>query len=115
MSAAGRPDGPRLFAHCRAGFEPEAAADLRRTADAANATIDVDTAAGRAFVVAVPTPNDAQRWPRALESSPPIFVRSLFFGTGPHALFAATTVTGFAGHTRYALRDAAPDWAELAS
>jgi 23S rRNA (cytidine2498-2'-O)-methyltransferase len=87
LSAAGRPDGPRLFAHCRAGFEPEAAADLRRTADAANATIDVDTAAGRAFVVAVPTPNDAQRWPRALESSPPIFVRSLFFGTGPHALF----------------------------
>ena len=31
------------------------------------------------------------------------------------ALFAATTVTGFAGHTRYALRDVAPDWAELAS
>ena len=31
------------------------------------------------------------------------------------ALFAATTVTGFAGHTRYALLDVAPDWAELAS
>ncbi len=31
------------------------------------------------------------------------------------ALFAATTVTGFAGHTRYALREVAPDWAELAS
>jgi len=29
------------------------------------------------------------------------------------ALFAAETVTGFAGHTRYALTDLAPDWAEL--
>jgi D-aminopeptidase len=29
------------------------------------------------------------------------------------ALFAAETVTGFAGHTRYALTDLAPDWADL--
>jgi D-aminopeptidase len=29
------------------------------------------------------------------------------------ALFAAKTVTGFAGHTRYALTDLAPDWADL--
>jgi len=29
------------------------------------------------------------------------------------ALFAATTVTGFKGHTRYALVDVAPDWSEL--
>jgi D-aminopeptidase len=29
------------------------------------------------------------------------------------ALFAAETVTGFSGRSRYALRDAAPDWAEL--
>jgi D-aminopeptidase len=29
------------------------------------------------------------------------------------ALFTATTVTGFRGHTRYALVDVAPDWAEL--
>jgi D-aminopeptidase len=29
------------------------------------------------------------------------------------ALFAATTVTGFQGHTRYALLDVAPDWAEI--
>ena len=28
------------------------------------------------------------------------------------ALFAATTVTGFAGHTRYALTEVAPDWAD---
>ncbi len=29
------------------------------------------------------------------------------------ALFAATTVTGFAGRTRYALADVAPDWAAM--
>jgi D-aminopeptidase len=29
------------------------------------------------------------------------------------ALLAAETVTGFAGHTRYALADLAPDWREL--
>lgn len=29
------------------------------------------------------------------------------------ALFAAQTVTGYAGHTRYALADLAPDWQEL--
>jgi D-aminopeptidase len=29
------------------------------------------------------------------------------------ALFTATTVTGFKGHTRYALLDVAPDWSEL--
>ena len=29
------------------------------------------------------------------------------------ALLTAVTVTGFAGHTRYALTDLAPDWAEL--
>jgi len=31
------------------------------------------------------------------------------------ALFAATTVTGYAGHIRYALTEIAPDWAEIAS
>jgi len=29
------------------------------------------------------------------------------------ALFAAETVTGFAGHTRYALTALAPDWTAL--
>jgi D-aminopeptidase len=30
------------------------------------------------------------------------------------ALFTATTVTGFRGHRRYALREIAPDWPALA-
>lgn len=77
---------PRLVAHCRAGFEPEAAADLGRVAAAAATTVEVDAAPGRGFVVATPRAFDAQRWPRALADAPPVFVRALFFGTGPHAL-----------------------------
>jgi 23S rRNA (cytidine2498-2'-O)-methyltransferase len=83
-----------LVAHCRAGFEPEAAADLARVAGGAKATLQVDAPAGRGFVVVTPTPFDAQRWPGALASTPPIFVRSLFFGTGPHTLFDPAATRG---------------------
>jgi 23S rRNA (cytidine2498-2'-O)-methyltransferase len=77
---------PRVVAHCRAGFEPEATADLRRVAVVAETTVDVDAPTGRGFVVATPQAFDAQRWPRALSDVPPVFVRALFFGTGPHPL-----------------------------
>jgi len=85
---------PRIVAHCRAGFETEAAADLARAAAAAGTSVDVDAPAGRGFVVATPRVFDAQRWPRALREAPPIFVRSLFFATGPHALFDARPAKG---------------------
>jgi len=85
---------PRLIAHCRAGFEPEAAADLRRVAAAAEAAVAVDAPTGRGFVVATPEPFDAQRWPRALAAAPPVFVRALFFGTGPHALLEGAPTKG---------------------
>ena len=78
---------PRIVAHCRAGFEAEAAADLQRVAAVAGATVDVDAPARRGFVVVTPKPFDAERWTRALAHSPPIFVRALFFGHGPHSLF----------------------------
>ena len=77
----------RIVAHCRAGFEPEVAADLRRVADHAEAEVEFDAPVGRGFVVATPQPFDAQRWPRALREAPPVFVRALFFGSGPHTLF----------------------------
>ena len=80
-------------AHCRAGFEPEAAADLVAVAAAAGTTVAVAAPPGRGFVVATPRAFDAQRWPRALQAAPPVFVRSLFFGSGPHALFAADGTT----------------------
>jgi 23S rRNA (cytidine2498-2'-O)-methyltransferase len=78
---------PRIVAHCRAGFEPEAAADLQRVAAVAETEVEIDAPAGRGFVVATPRAFDSQRWPRALLQSPPVFVRALFFGTGPHTLF----------------------------
>ncbi|MBL0292547.1 MAG: 23S rRNA (cytidine(2498)-2'-O)-methyltransferase RlmM [Betaproteobacteria bacterium] len=82
-----------VVAHCRAGFEPEAAADLAAVAAAAGTTVEVDAPPGRGYVVATPRTFDAQRWPRALDAAPPVFVRSLFFGTGPHALFADDAAT----------------------
>jgi 23S rRNA (cytidine2498-2'-O)-methyltransferase len=84
------PSSPHLLvAHCRAGFEPEAATDLGRLAEAAGDRIEVDAPAGRGFVVGRLARFDPQPWPRAFERAPPIFVRSLFFGTGPHPLLDA--------------------------
>jgi 23S rRNA (cytidine2498-2'-O)-methyltransferase len=85
---------PRVLAHCRGGFEPEAASDLRRVAAAAETDAEIDAAVGRGYVVAMPRAFDSQRWPRALERTPPVFVRSLFFGTGPHALADASRPKG---------------------
>ena len=85
---------PRIVAHCRAGFEAEAAADLQCLARAAETEIAADAPTERAFVVATPRVFDSQRWPRALERMPPMFVRSLFFGTGPHTLFDPSTAKG---------------------
>ena len=87
--------GPTLVvAHCRAGFEPEAAADLFRLATNAKEDITVDSPVGRGFVVGSLIRFDPRHWPPALEHSPPVFVRSLFFGTGPHALFERATTKG---------------------
>jgi 23S rRNA C2498 (ribose-2'-O)-methylase RlmM len=77
---------PRVIAYCRAGFEAEAAADLRCVATAAETDVDVDSPVGRGFVVATPHTFDSQRWPRALLTTPPVFVRALFFGAGRHQL-----------------------------
>jgi 23S rRNA (cytidine2498-2'-O)-methyltransferase len=84
----------RIIAHCRAGFEAEAAADLRRVATAAETDVEVDSPVGRGFVVATPRSFDSQRWPRALLTTPPVFIRALFFGAGPHTLFDAARTKG---------------------
>ena len=83
---------PVLVAHCRAGFEPEAATDLRMLATSAGTDVEVASFAG--FVVATPRAFDAQHWRRALDRASSVFIRSLFFGTGPHALFDASRVKG---------------------
>jgi 23S rRNA (cytidine2498-2'-O)-methyltransferase len=87
-------EASRVVAYCRAGFEAEAAADLQRVAAAAETDVELDAPAGRGFIVATPSTFDSQRWPRALLSAPPVFIRSLFFGTGPHALFDAARQKG---------------------
>jgi 23S rRNA (cytidine2498-2'-O)-methyltransferase len=85
---------PRIVAHCRAGFEAEAAADLQCLASVAETELAADAPTKRGFVVATPRVFDSQRWPRALERMPPMFIRSLFFGTGPHTLFDPSTAKG---------------------
>lgn len=83
-----------MVAQCRAGFEAEAAADLAAVADAAGATVDVEAQPGSGFVVGRPQPFDTQRWPKALAAAPPVFVRSLFCGSGPHRIVAETPTRG---------------------
>ena len=75
-----------LLAQCRQGFEREVATDLRRLATAARSAIDVDAPPARGFVVASVRDFDAVPWQRALGRLQPIFVRTLFVGTGPHSL-----------------------------
>ncbi len=76
---------PVLVAHCRAGFEHEAALDLQTIA--ASVATEAEVAAQGGIVVATPRGFDAARWRRALDRATPIFIRSLFIGTGPHTLF----------------------------
>jgi 23S rRNA (cytidine2498-2'-O)-methyltransferase len=83
-----------LIAHCRAGFEPEAAADLVRLAAHVDEETAVDAPVARGFVVAPLRAFDAPRWLHALERSPPIFARSLFVGTGPHRLLDTAATRG---------------------
>jgi 23S rRNA (cytidine2498-2'-O)-methyltransferase len=83
-----------LVAHCRVGFEPEAAADLLRLADAAGTVLDLDAPTGRAFVVGRPARFDRSRWTKTLAGAAPIFIRSLFVGSGPHVLFDPARTKG---------------------
>lgn len=86
---------PRLLvAHCRAGFESEAANDLRRLAAQTREDISVDAPAGRGFVVGTTSRVDLRSLPDAFERAPPIFARSVFAGTGPHELVDTSASKG---------------------
>jgi len=76
----------RVVAYCRSGFEPEAAADLRRTAARIGAAIDIAATPREACVVATTQHGDRAAWWRALADAPPVFVRSVFAGEGPIAI-----------------------------
>lgn len=94
MIAPGGPPAVALVAQCRAGFEPETAADLNRLASDARSEIDIDAPPARGFVVANVRGFEPRRWQRVLESGQPIFARTLFVGTGPHTLLDATSKRG---------------------
>jgi len=94
LSRAAAAAGPKLIAHCRAGFEPEAAADLLHLADGAGSALDIDAPPGRGFVVGRPAHFDRTRWTKALADAKTIFVRSLFVGDGPHVLFDPARTKG---------------------
>jgi len=76
----------RIVAYCRGGFEPEAAADLRRAASRIGAPIEVATTPLQGFVVATTSASDRAAWRRALTDAPAVFARSVFAGEGPFAI-----------------------------
>ncbi len=78
-----------VVAYCRAGFEDEAAADLRRIAAHAGAALTIERAPGGAFVVAHVDGLSLPAWERACVAVPPIFARVVFAGRGPVALLDA--------------------------
>jgi 23S rRNA (cytidine2498-2'-O)-methyltransferase len=81
-----------VVAYCRGGFEPEAAADLRRLAAAARADIEVASAPGAGFVSA--TTDHTSHWAEVEREHPPIFARSIIAGIGSLPLPAATATGG---------------------
>ena len=72
-----------VVACCRAGFEAEAAEDLRRLARACGMPADVDALPLRGFVAATLSAFDAGAFAREAARAPPVFARSLFVGRGP--------------------------------
>ncbi|MEO8486990.1 MAG: 23S rRNA (cytidine(2498)-2'-O)-methyltransferase RlmM [Betaproteobacteria bacterium] len=75
-----------VVALCRAGFEPEAELDLARVAHDAGFRLDITATRGAGSVVARSEHLDHATWRRAILAHPPIFVRSLFVGSGPHTI-----------------------------
>ena len=79
------------IALCRAGFELEAAGDLAALAEQARAKIACEPLRGEAVVVGRFESVDPTSWRAATLARPPIFIRSLWTGTGPHRLAIAGT------------------------
>lgn len=82
-----------VVAHCRAGFEPEAACDLLAIAARLRETIAPHVARHAGYVTAEARTDVAAhlaRWTGALQAVSPVFARSVFFATGPWMLTAGT-------------------------
>jgi 23S rRNA (cytidine2498-2'-O)-methyltransferase len=100
-----------VVAYCRAGFEGEAMRDIERLAAAAGvrgaaaeprgearatALAHDDATPGSGYIVATLDGLDLTRWRAAIDEAPPVFCRSVFVGSGPHAIApgAATPARG---------------------
>lgn len=84
--------GVALVAYCRAGFEGEAAADLRRIAARAPVTLELSAVPSSGYVIAQAEAFDDAAWKRAESAVSPIFTRSVFVGIGPVALLSPQPV-----------------------
>jgi 23S rRNA (cytidine2498-2'-O)-methyltransferase len=82
-------DGVALVAYCRAGFEGEAVADLRRVAARAPVTLALSPVPASGYVIAHAETFDGAAWERAESTAPPMFTRSVFAAIGPVALLSA--------------------------
>lgn len=78
--------GVALVAYCRAGFEGEASADLRRIAARAPVTLALSAVPASGYVIAQAEAFDSAAWKRAESAVPPIFARSVLAAFGPVAL-----------------------------
>ena len=100
---------------CRAGFEAEAAADLAAIAQRAGLPIDVAAQRGSAYAVARFAHLDESAWHRVVRARAPIFVRSLWTGSGPHAIAPSPPVIGAGGARPDRVAPLAAALADLAS
>jgi 23S rRNA (cytidine2498-2'-O)-methyltransferase len=81
----------RVIAYCRAGFEAEAATDVRRAAAHAGAAVDIAPTPLLGFAIASTDLAARDRWHRAFASAPSVFVRSAFVGEGPFTIADAAS------------------------
>ena len=85
-------DGVALVAYCRAGFEGEATADLRRIAARAPLRLALSGVRASGYVIGQAEAYDDAAWKRAEAVAPPMFTRSVFAGLGPVPLLSPQPV-----------------------
>jgi 23S rRNA (cytidine2498-2'-O)-methyltransferase len=75
-----------IVAYCRAGFEPEAAADFERIADRAGGTMRPRVLPGTGYVLCEVRDVELHRLRTAAAETPPWFARDWFVARGPYPL-----------------------------
>lgn len=89
---------PALVGYCRAGFESEAGADLRRIAAASGASLELASTAQSGYVVG--RLDRRGKVDAALATAAPIFTRSVFVAHGPIVIADAERLAAARGASR---------------